>query len=1096
MTPEPTSNPTAAALRRQAEASLRKRQKHQAGKPAETKPTADSQRLLHELQVHQVELEMQNAELHEARDRMETLLEKYTDLYDFSPVSYFTLGREGKVQLVNLTGASLVGLPRAKLIGHSFTMLIVADQRQAFRTFLDEIFASDTKQKGDYHLLLPDQTSRVVKIRAMRSPSGQDCSIVLVDITERVEAEAKVHTSEVRYRRLFETAHDGVLLMDPATRLITDANPFMTTLLGYTHDELVGKELYEIGLLKDEVASQVMFRELKKTHQVRYEDLPLESEDGRHQEVEVVANLYQENGRAVIQCNIRDITERKQKEQALHKSELRLSLGVKVSDLALVEVDYLTDKKHLSAEAARLFGLGDEPMVVPRAVVHALMHPDDLPALQPLITASLDPAGDGGLAMDHRIIRPSGEVRWLRVREKVFFDAPPDARRPHHSIMALLDITAEKMASEALRTSEERMRLATEATAVGIWEWSILTNEVRWDAQMFRIYGLTPSPGGMVPYTAWSTAVLPEDLPQQEAVLQDTIRRRGRSSRTFRILRADDHECRIIQCFEAIRTNAAGQAEWVVGTNLDITERVRAEQDIRLKGTALAAVANAIFITDREGIMQYTNPAFTQMSGYAAEEALGKNASLVKSGVHPKSFFQQLWQTLLSGQNWSGQITNRHKNQQLYVSEQSISPVKDASGQISHFVSVQRDITERLKAEETLRRSEALFTAMIDKAPFGVYVVDAAFRIQQINPKALPTFASVHPLIGRDFAEITRHLWPKRAADKLLARFRHTLKTGEPYQSPEFTEKRRDTHEQEVYEWQLQRVTLPAGERGVVCFFNNITERKRAEWVRRRLDILTASNQKLEEEIVQRQAVEKSLKKSEQDQRRLLLQAQQMQKQLRHFSHQIITAQEDERKRISRELHDVIAQTLVGINVHLGTLTRAAEGTPKSLLVKIQRTQQLVEKAADTVHQFARELRPTVLDDVGLIPALEAHLKCFMEETGVRVALKVTAGIEARIGTRRTTLFRIAQEALTNVARHAKASTVTIAIESLPDGTVRMEITDDGRGFEADGKSGAARNKRLGLLGMRERVEMINGTFNIDSNPGGPTTVRVEIPMS
>ena len=124
----------------------------------------------------------------------------------------------------------------------------------------------------------------------------------------------QLRVSEMRYRRLFEAAQDGVLLIDPDTRKITDANPFMTKLLGYSHDQLVGKELYEIGLLKDERASQDMFIELKKNGQVRYEDLPLASQAGGHQEVEVVANVYDENGRSVIQCNIRDITVRKQRE--------------------------------------------------------------------------------------------------------------------------------------------------------------------------------------------------------------------------------------------------------------------------------------------------------------------------------------------------------------------------------------------------------------------------------------------------------------------------------------------------------------------------------------------------------------------------------------------------------------------------------------------------------------------------------------------------------------------------------------------------------------------------------------------------------------
>ena len=138
---------------------------------------------------------------------------------------------------------------------------------------------------------------------------------VIRDISDRKQAQEKLRVSEIRYRRLFEAAQDGVLLVDPDTRKITDANPYMTELLGFRRDQLVGKELFEIGLLKDEGTSQETLRKLKSEHHVRYEDLPLISQSGQHQEVEVVANLYEENGQAVIQCNIRDITARKRVEQ-------------------------------------------------------------------------------------------------------------------------------------------------------------------------------------------------------------------------------------------------------------------------------------------------------------------------------------------------------------------------------------------------------------------------------------------------------------------------------------------------------------------------------------------------------------------------------------------------------------------------------------------------------------------------------------------------------------------------------------------------------------------------------------------------------------
>jgi PAS domain S-box-containing protein len=124
----------------------------------------------------------------------------------------------------------------------------------------------------------------------------------------------------VRYRRLFESAKDGVLLIDPKTRRIVDANPFMTQLLGYAHDELSGKELFEIGLLKDADASRDAFHELQESGSIRYEDLELKTKSGERREVEVVANLYQEDGDRIIQCNIRDISERKLAEAAVRRA--------------------------------------------------------------------------------------------------------------------------------------------------------------------------------------------------------------------------------------------------------------------------------------------------------------------------------------------------------------------------------------------------------------------------------------------------------------------------------------------------------------------------------------------------------------------------------------------------------------------------------------------------------------------------------------------------------------------------------------------------------------------------------------------------------
>jgi len=211
------------------------------------------------------------------------------------------------------------------------------------------------------------------------------------------------------------------------------------------------------------------------------------------------------------------------------------------------------------------------------------------------------------------------------------------------------------------------------------------------------------------------------------------------------------------------------------------------------------------------------------------------------------------------------------------------------------------------------------------------------------------------------------------------------------------------------------------------------------------------------------------------------------------LSHQILQAQEEERLRISRDLHDEIAQTLVGINVHLATLTREAAGGPVGLRQKIARTQQMVERSVEKVHQFARELRPALLDDLGLIPALHAFMKSFTKRTGVRANLTAFAAVERLDAAKRTVLFRVAQEALTNVARHAQASRVEVIIQKLPDG-ICMKIKDDGKSFQVDRVMHGNGGKHLGLLGMRERLEMIGGSFEVESAPGHGTTITAKIP--
>ncbi|MCJ7531495.1 MAG: PAS domain S-box protein, partial [Anaerolineales bacterium] len=185
----------------------------------------------------------------------------------------------------------------------------------------------------------------------------------------------------------------------------------------------------------------------------------------------------------------------------------------------------------------------------------------------------------------------------------------------------------------------------------------------------------------------------------------------------------------------ALLRNEAGYPVGFVGIAMDITEPKLAEEFLRLQSGALEAAANSIIITDRDGTIQWANRAFTQLTGYTLEEAIGKNPRLlVKSGKYEPSFYKQLWETILSGQVWHGEIINRHKDNTLYTEEMSITPLFDHNGDISHFIAIKQDITQRKLTEHALREEKERYRSLYENVPVGLYRTTPDGRILMANP--------------------------------------------------------------------------------------------------------------------------------------------------------------------------------------------------------------------------------------------------------------------------------------------------------------------------------------------------------------------------
>jgi signal transduction histidine kinase len=258
-------------------------------------------------------------------------------------------------------------------------------------------------------------------------------------------------------------------------------------------------------------------------------------------------------------------------------------------------------------------------------------------------------------------------------------------------------------------------------------------------------------------------------------------------------------------------------------------------------------------------------------------------------------------------------------------------------------------------------------------------------------------------------------------------------------------------------------------------------------------EALASRNERLEAEIAGHERAEAEMRESKDRYFQLYQDARAMEANLRELAAQVLSAQEEERKRISRELHDEIGQSLTAVNVAIAMLKRQVVSDP-AFQRNVAAAEQMLARTMQTVHSFARELRPAMLDHLGLQSALRAHILVFTKQTGIRTELVAHPSLAHLDERREEVLFRVAQEALNNIFKHARATFAKIEFTSADDG-LRMEIQDNGRAFNVQEQFGGKPTGRIGLIGMQERVRHVNGSLAIESVSGSGTRIRVKIPL-
>jgi PAS domain S-box-containing protein len=395
-------------------------------------------------------------------------------------------------------------------------------------------------------------------------------------------------------------------------------------------------------------------------------------------------------------------------------------------------------------------------------------------------------------------------------------------------------------------------------------------------------------------------------------------------------------------------------------------------------------------------------------------------------------------------------------------------PSQSGTTQGVHFRISLINVSERRSAAEALRQSDQNYQSLINSVQAVVWEADAQtgqFLFVSHQAQRLLGYPAARWQESSDFWE--KHIYVDDRERLLQARTRALeLRRGYTLEYRMMTFRRRLiwVHDTVAVRQSDCRLML----RGVLV---DITRRKLAE------DQLHQAHEQLEKRVAER-----------------TLDLQHSEQRLRDLSAGILRRQEDERKRISRELHDEIGQALTAIRLNLEIVQQMSQAADKKPRKWIADTQRLVEQTLDATRRFSAELRPALLDDLGLLPAVRSYVKNFVERTGLKVSLKGDDSLEQLSGEIKTTLYRVVQEGLTNISKHARARAVTIALVKKAN-VCELEVRDDGRGFRAPARTGRARSRGLGLLGIQERAHLLNGELSVQSKPGRGTRIRVVIPL-
>ena len=750
--------------------------------------------------------------------------------------------------------------------------------------------------------------------------------------------------------------------------------------------------------------------------------------------IEASISKVESGGKEFFTVVIRDLTERQRAEEALRASEERLRLAQQAARIGTFEWNIQTGVNTWTPELEAMYGLPPGGFGATQFAFESLVHPDDRAGVIELKDCSLKTGQP--TTGEWRVVWADGSVHWIVGRWQVFMN---ESGEPSRMVGINIDITERRRTEQELATANERLHLAMESGSVGGWDYDVKTGKTVLFGMAHAQLGVSPDETSGSRQEFWDR-VHAGDRERYLSAIAAAREKKEHFDGEFRVVWRDG-TIRWLRTRGRYYYAADGEPERLLGISIDITERKHAEQLLREseQRLRLATQAGRMYAYDWDITADVVVRSSEHVKILGLTEPLRFPHQEFMDKIHPDDRPRFLATIAgLTPENPTGEVTYR-----LLASDGAFAWLKsnghgffDAEGKMLRVIGMVADVTDQKLAEEALRTSEELLKTFVKNVPAAVAMLDRDMRYLQVSERWSNDYLhGKAQILGRSHYEVFPDM-----PDRWKEVHRRALQ-GETLRAEEDRWDGQDgTHwaRWEVRPWKSAEGTVG----GILILTEDITRRK------------------------------------------------QMEEALSDMSRKLIESQEQERARIARELHDDINQRLALVAIGLDQLQEKHKDLPSEVRGHVQELQQMTSDISSSVYALSHELYSSIPDSLGLARGMKSWCRDFGERQQMKIDFKGhdLPRLPQEIS---SCLFRVLQEAVHNAAKHSGVKRVEAQLQE-ESGEIHLIVSDSGRGFDVEVVS---KGMGLGLIGMRGRVRLVNGTISIESKPMGGTTIHACVPF-